>query len=820
VAGDRRSQETGVPLPTRERPSSDTSGGKAERESFASIDLAVRYRSLFETARDAIFLIRGGVFVECNDRTLELFRCRRRSILGREPALFSPLVQPDGRDSVEAAAAWTNAAMEKGSARFDWRHLRADGTFFDAEVSLNRVEIRQERYLQAVVRDITEARWAEALLTAQRDLGLELARCRELPETLERCLETALKVSEMDCGGVYLRDPATGTLDLVVHRGISDTFFAAVGHYEPASREATLILEGGTRFLRVRDLPDAGNIRKSEGLLSIALVPIRGPGGVLACINLASRRTESISPQHRRAMESMADLIGGVIARIRAEQAQWASESRYRGLFEQAGDGIVVMERDARVIEVNPSFLEMTGYGLGELAGHKLPEFYDEGWSPDVTRSFGAILAGGNPVRHRRFRCKGGSHVDLEGRGRLLPDTRIMVIFRDITESLRRDEERERAARLESLGNLAGGIAHDFNNILTSILGYVELGQIQAGVDSTAGCSLHRAVSAIERARKLTQQLLTFSRGGAPVLRSLRPTLLVRESAEFALRGSKVACQFDIAEDLCSILADEGQIGQVLHNLFLNAVQAMEEGGVIRVVAGNRTIGVTDPDGLEPGPYVRISIEDRGGGITPEVLPRIFDPYFTTKPKGTGLGLSTAYRIVKLHRGHLAVEVLEGLGSIFSVILPASPLPAETRDLVEPGTRSFRGRVLVMDDEPDIRELLAAVLSMSGFEVDEVPDGEGAVDASEAALASGRPYRLAIMDLTIPGRMGGLEAVGRLKRADPALKAIVSSGYSTDSVMARHLEAGFDGVVVKPYRRDLLLAEIERVLALPTQEPS
>jgi CheY-like chemotaxis protein len=278
----------------------------------------------------------------------------------------------------------------------------------------------------------------------------------------------------------------------------------------------------------------------------------------------------------------------------------------------------------------------------------------------------------------------------------------------------------------------------------------------------------------------------------------------------FALRGSNVVCRYEMNEEPWPIDADEGQISQVVHNLVLNAQQAMTGGGEVLVTTRNRLIDA-DPD-LAPGPYVEVGIRDHGGGIPTDVLPRIFDPYFTTKAGGTGLGLSTSFRIVRQHRGRLGVQVHPGSGCTFTFLLPARPgvsVPAAPHHAPR---RPGRGRVLVMDDEANIRELLLAVLGKEGYDVTAVRDGTGALEEWDRARQAGVPFDIVLMDLTIPGGMGGREAVRRLKALDPGARAIVSSGYSTDPVMSRYRDEGFDGVVAKPYRLDDLLFEVERVL--------
>ncbi|MES1168786.1 MAG: ATP-binding protein, partial [Oleiharenicola lentus] len=362
------------------------------------------------------------------------------------------------------------------------------------------------------------------------------------------------------------------------------------------------------------------------------------------------------------------------------------------------------------------------------------------------------------------------------------------------------EQELVRATRLESVGVLAGGIAHDFNNILTAVMGNLTLAQLDVEPDGPAAASLRSAEKAALRARDLTQQLLTFAKGGEPVRAAVQLEAVVREMTSFALHGSQVKASFDLAPDLWPADADKGQIGRVVQNLVINAVQAMPRGGTLRIIARNDTIdGLTLP-GLAPGNYIQISITDTGEGIQMEHLARIFDPYFTTKQTGTGLGLAAVYSIVKKHHGHIEVESQVGQGTTFRLWLPAlrgEVVGNESRAPWDPGR--MNGRVLFMDDEQIIRDMASALLRRFGLSVDCANDGAEAIAKYQAARNRGEPYDLVIMDLTIPGGMGGLAAVRQLHQIDPKVRAIVSSGYSSDPVLANYREHGFVGMVPKPY---------------------
>lgn len=384
------------------------------------------------------------------------------------------------------------------------------------------------------------------------------------------------------------------------------------------------------------------------------------------------------------------------------------------------------------------------------------------------------------------------------------PDSEIIgtvLVIRDITVRQRFELELERASRLESIGILAGGIAHDFNNILTAIMGNITLAMLDTEGMAVVERYLQEAERATLRARDLTQQLLTFSKGGDPVRDVVALPEIIREVAEFALHGSRVKCEYNLPAELWPADADKGQLGQVVQNLVINAVQAMPEGGSIRISAANEEIGPEPRKPLAPGHYVRISVSDTGAGIKAEHLARIFDPYFTTKQHGSGLGLTTVYSIIRKHQGYIEAESELGHGTTFSFWLPARPeMGREAAAEAGEPVRRMTGRVLFMDDEEPISAMAEMLLRRLGFEVELARDGSETVQKFSKAHAAGRPFDLVVLDLTVPGGVGGREAVEQLRRIEPAVKAIVSSGYSSDPVLANFRAYGFCGMVAKPYR--------------------
>ncbi len=383
-----------------------------------------------------------------------------------------------------------------------------------------------------------------------------------------------------------------------------------------------------------------------------------------------------------------------------------------------------------------------------------------------------------------------------------------------IARAAKLEDELLNARKLESLGVLAGGIAHDFNNLLTAMLGNISLARRINGDEAPTEALLSEAQNACRRAAELTDQLLTFSKGGLPIKSNLGLTELIPETSDFALRGSNVRCELEIASGLWRVHADSGQIGQVIHNLLLNAAQAMPGGGVVRVVCSNSEVTANELAQVEPGPYVVLSVEDHGVGIQKENLQRIFDPYFTTKGDGAGLRLASAYSIVKKHGGAFQVESDPERGTKIRVYLPALTSTADAEEVPDaPPARSFSGagRILVMDDEESIQRAANNILTVFGYEVTLAADGEAAIALFRRAAASSAGFDLVIMDLTVPAGMGGKEATAKLIEIEPDVKVVVSSGYSSDPVMASYREHGFCDVLPKPFDAGLG-ALMERVL--------
>jgi PAS domain S-box-containing protein len=507
-----------------------------------------------------------------------------------------------------------------------------------------------------------------------------------------------------------------------------------------------------------------------------------------------------------------------ITERFKAEEALRDSEAKYRSLIDNASEAILLTDIEGNFLEANRKAEELLGYGKAELLRMNVRQVHPEEDLERIMTGFKETIQNGEgSLLNTRVLRKDGAQVPVDITGSTIEyagKTITQGIIKDIRERQRAEEERLRFSKLESLGTLAGGIAHDFNNILMAILGNIGLAMLDGKISPQVRERLAQSEQACLRAQSLSRQLLTFAKGGAPIKKIVSIAKVIKESPMLTLSGSKSRYEVSIPGDLWPVEGDEGQIDQVVSNLLINADQAMPGGGVIKITAENILVDAKANLPVAPGKYVKFAIADQGVGIPPQYLDKIFDPYFSTKQKGSGLGLARAYSIVKSHSGHLQVESRMGFGTTFHIYLPATDkgAPAVIPETCPIPIR-WQGKVLIMDDEEMVREVLGRMLSRLGYEVDFASDGSQAIEKFVGARADRRPFAAVILDLTIPGGMGGEETLENLLRIDPQIKAIVSSGYSDNQVMANFQKYGFREVIAKPYRLGELSKILQRVIS-------
>ncbi len=571
-----------------------------------------------------------------------------------------------------------------------------------------------------------------------------------------------------------------------------------------------------------------------DGIRQSIIVPLKtGNGQILGTVAVESRGEPLLTEDDFTLLSLLADQVSVAVENVQLFAELGKSEEKYREVISNVKEIIGQVDSNGNWTFLNPAWEELLGYEVNNTLGRPMLDFVEASDWPVFNQNFNLIQSGAvnDCDFEAQWRSRDGSlkwfqvygKRAITGKGQ---QSRLIITLMDITTRKQAELEILRVQKLESLSLLAGGIAHDFNNILTSVVGNLELAKRETNEQSALFRPqlyemLAEAESAAFRARDLTRQLLTFARGGMPVRKVISLNDLLVETTRFALRGSKVRSKVEVAGDLWPCEVDEGQLSQVLNNLVINALQAMPNGGEITVQASNleakfakRALTLKETD------YVELVVSDQGTGIDPANLDRIFDPYFTTKAKGSGLGLATSFSIIRKHEGLIRVQSEPGKGTSFFIYLPASPsklpmLAEKTTGKFTPKSNSTGKKILVMDDEKNILTMVKRVLTMLGYQVDLVEDGKMAIEKYQAALlntAGERPYDLVIMDLTIPGGMGGKETIEQLHQLDPNVKAIVASGYSNDSILANYREHGFLAALSKPFRLNELSLKVQQVL--------
>lgn len=733
--------------------------------------------SLFESLKShvlGVVISRGDPpeFVFVNQSLVDMTGYSEEDLLNANPEFLAHLIHPEDRDEFFMRYR-KRIAGKKVNSIYEMRIVKSDGEVRWVQVFSENLYYRGEPAVFGSFFDITEKKRIEKELT-QREEEYRL---------LFNQTPAGIFYYDIECNITHFNDKFMNLLqstrekltglnmrllkDKRVLPCIEDALLGKEGHYEGAYDATT-----GDAHIQITMKTEP--LRDSKGNIA---------GGV--------------------------GIVQDITSQKETEKALEKSEKRFKELVEWSPIAMAVFDTEGNIVYRNRRAVDDFGYDDTDVP--HINQWWEKAYPDDAyrekvkqewNRAIGEALENGREISPQEWQvtCRDGTVKDVEFRMMPIGNSGF-VTMEDLTVRKQTEAELLKARKIESLGVLAGGIAHDFNNILTAVLGNISMARDETISSEQRLRILDLAEKAAWRARSLTQQLLTFSRGGSPVQKAISIRNILTETAEFILSGTPVSSRFEIVPALSSAHVDEGQVGQVIHNILLNARQAIDGSGIITIRAENFFNSGCMKD-ITPGDYIRISIQDSGRGISKEDINNIFDPFFTTKEDGNGLGLSVSYSIVKKHGGTIEVSSDRGKGTCFDVYLPASK--EKPGEISEPYNVEVAdtGSILLMDDDPMVLDISKKFLEHIGFSVDTAEHGEAALAMYEESFNAGKPFDLVILDLTIRGGMGGEETMRGLKKIDPHVIGIVASGYSNDPVMARFSEYGFSGVIIKPFSID------------------
>jgi len=749
-----------------------------------------KYQEIFNTPHDAIFIhdAVNGDILDVNNGMLEMFKCSREEALQTDAGELSSGIPPFTNSDAEKKIA---AAIQSGSQRFDWQSKRMNGELFWADVLLKPVQFGGKAYIIASARDISDRKAAEEAIRSAKQAWESTFDA--VPDLI--CLidhnHTIFQINQAmaDYVGMSKEEAIGKPCHQIVHatscppKGCPHSL-----HLSDKQHHETEIYD-----------------KHRDTYLHISVVPLIDKAGNRGCVHIAR----------------------DITAQKKAALTLHAEKERLAVTLKSIGDGVIITDLEGKIVSLNRVAEDLTGWSDVKASGINSSEVFNiinEKTGVQCASPVQKVLEVGKPIglaHHTALIAKDGRIRSIADSGAPIRDALskvigVVIVFRDVTNEKRLEEELLKIRKLESVGVLAGGIAHDFNNILSAILGNTELAvRLIRESEPQAASLLTEAMRATNRASKLTNQLLTFAKGGEPVKETASLCEIVQESSDFILRGSRISCehQCDPNSDW-PVEVDSGQISQVIQNIILNSKHAMPEGGKILVNCSNVTDTAAEALlGTDEGSFVRITIHDSGIGIPKHILDKVFDPYFSTKQEGSGLGLAVCHSIINKHDGYMTVQSPPGDGTTFTIYLPASEktrldLPVKT--VSQSAVKA--ARIIVMDDDKMVRDLIQSQLEILGHEVFLVSDGEQAITCYRELQDKKNPADLLIVDLTIPGGMGGKETAEKLLTLDPQARLIVTSGYSNDPILANYRDHGFVAAVAKPFDLSVLSRAITKAL--------
>ena len=770
-------------------------------------------RSIIATVADGIITLSDqGIVLSVNPATEKMFGFKAKEIVGHSVTKIIPQ-----RLFVHDMTTLGRGTMMAVGQRQNYYP-------FPIELSISEMKISGRKSYVALIRDITEHKRTEETLR-HIGMGVSAATGKEFVRSLVKQLSKALQ-SDFAFVVETIKKGDENVCSLVI---AEQGNIRAKTNYRLAGTPFEEVLKKGFRAYTddVRTHYPNDEVLTELGIQSFVATPLVDyHGRAVGVMGVFDRKPMENIEVAESTLQIFAARAAAEIERQRFEDDLGAEKERLAVTLRSIGDGFITTDVDGRVLMLNNVAEKLTGWMQEAAVGQPLVDVFticNERTRKPVHNAVERIIETGAAVglaNHSLLVSRSGGDCLIETsaspiRDKMNKKIGVVLVFRDVTEKNRAEEERRKNEKLESLGVAAGGIAHDFNNLLTGILGNLSLALITIDPGDDVAERLNTAKKAAMRAQELAQQLLTFAKGGAPVKKAASIVELISETVKFSLAGSKINTEFAMPDALWPVEIDSGQISQVITNLTVNAMEAMPAGGTVQVKAENFKLTSEDAalGALAPGRYVKITVQDDGVGIPAEYLKKIFDPYFTTKPKGSGLGLATSYSIVKNHDGIITAESAGGFGSKFCVYIPATDkelqfdMPAQ-----QPAKARHGGKILVMDDEDVICELVTHTLTPVGYTVSKANDALTCIRLYEEAMKEGKPFDAVVMDLTLPGGMGGQEAVKRLIALNPSVKAIVSSGYAMDPVMSNHREYGFCAMIAKPYEITDLVRVVNEVV--------